>query len=358
MAWGLSWLGLGLTWDGARRDVPGVVGLGAGLLVLAAAAKPNALAALPLVAVAVLLAERRGVIVGAMVAGGLLALPVAWLTLPTATPWLAAQAVGTTGGSASLGAMIVKQGRLPLVVGLAILTAGLARSRPAAAATVLVLLGAAVVIATRGERLHPRHLLPLCFGLVAVASLASRSRVAAVALVALALADTIGWSHAFADQRAEHLDTAPSAAPSLPWPTYREPTWSVFYESSTPGAISLMAHATDATGGVVLLPLVDRRESHATAAAAVAGHASIVLTFSRCCRRDEPVTDCSERLAAALRASPASAILPTQSRAVPEAHRPLAEALLTTLRPRSRRSTERWQVVTGSGDGPMPCASR
>ncbi len=358
VAWGLAWLGLGLTWDAAERDAPRWAGLGAGLLVLAAAAKPTALAALPLVGVAVLLAKRRAVLLGALAVGGLIALIPAWLTLPTDTPWLAAQAIGAGEGSGGLGELIWQQGRLPLAAGLALLCAGAARSRPAGAAVVLVLLGAAVVLASRGERLQPRHLLPLCFGLVAVAGLLARSRAASAILVALLLADTLAWSHAFADQRAEHLDTARSALPVLPWPSYPEPAWAVFYESSTPGAIALMDHASEATGGALVLPLVDRRESHAVAAAALAGHPAVVLTRDRCCGQDEAAQACADRLVADLKASPASAILPGQSRAVPEAHRPLAEALLLALSPRHRRAAERWRVVTGAGDGPLPCAAR
>lgn len=358
VAWGLAWLGLGVTWDAARRDAPSGAGLGTGLLVLAAAAKPTALAALPLVVPALLLTQRRAVLLGAMAAGGLLALIPAWLTLPTDTPWLAAQALGVGESSGGLWGLVAQQGRLPLAVGLALLCAGLARSRPATACMVLVLVGAGVVAVSRGERLQPRHLLPLCFGLVVSCSLLSRSRAASAVLVALLLADTVAWSHAFADQRAEHLDVARSALPGLPWPRYPEPAWAVFYESSTPGALALMTHATAARGGALILPLVDRRESHASAAAALAGQPVIVLTQARCCRQDETTRTCADRLVSALRASPASAILPSQSRAVPEGHRPLAEALLTALSPRHRRAAERWRVVAGAGDGPLPCADR
>ncbi len=359
VAWGLCWLGMGLTWDGARRDALVAVGLGGGLLLLAAAARPTALAAVPLVAVAVLLTERRGAFVGALLVGGLIALLPAWLTLPTDTPWLATQATETSAGRAGFWAMLSEQGRLPLAVGLGVLVAALSRSRPGGVAVALVVLGVTAVALSRGERLQPRHLAPLCFSLVAVGGLlAGRSRAAGAALVVLALSDSLAWSHAFAEQRAEHLGTAPAALPAPPWPTYPPPEWSVFFESSTPGALELMAHAAAASGGAVVLPLIDRRESHATAAAAVAGHPSIVLTPARCCRDADSAESCAERLVAALHASPAAAILPAQSRAVPESSRPLAEALLSELNPRRRRSAERWLVVTGSGTGPLPCASR
>ena len=362
VAWGLCWLGIGLTWDGAERTAPGAVALGAGLVVLGAAAKLTALSAAPLVVLALFVAEENRLRLGlAMVLGSAVALLLAGLTLPTTAPWATEQALQQSAALAVLVGLPTKtpQGVLPMAVGMAVLGAVLSpRRRVAGAAVALVVIGFVAIASARGERLQPRHLLPLSFGLVIpAAALAARVRGLAVVMVVVALLDTLAWGHAWAELRATHLETAAFQAPRPPWPTYEPPAWTVFHESSTPGAIALMTLASEGDGGVVGLPLADRRESHLEAAAAIVGQPSRVLTTARCCQTGEAIEACAVRVQSDLLASGARLILPGNSVAVPEVHRDFAAALMAQQRSR-RRSSARWQVVAGRGDGPLPCTGR
>lgn len=363
VAWGLAWLGLGLSWDGAHRSRHGLAALGAGLVVLGAAAKPTALAAAPLLLPALLLAEReRWRLCLAMAAGALVALLPAWLTLSTSTPWMSPQAVAAVSSSGIVAVFteLAPQGRLPVVLLLGVIGAPLCRRRPAALVALgVVILGAILIADARGERLQPRQLLPLCFGLlVPIAAMAERSRAVLAALVLLAAVDTLSWGHAFADQRSTYLQTDAFPLPRVPWPTYPEPAWVVFHESSTPGALELMALAADVTAGAVALPLTDRRESHLEAAAATLGQPVRILTPGRCCRRGEAVADCAVRVADDHRASRATAIVPGKRFAVPPDQRDFADALILALIPRRDHIRRRWLVVAGQGEGPMACTSR
>lgn len=181
-------------------------------------------------------------------------------------------------------------------------------------------------------------------------------RLLAGLLVVLCAADTLSWAAAWTAQRAQYLETAPLAVPALLAERYPEPAWVVFHESSTPGAVELMSLA--GSGPVAGLPLTDRRESHLEAAAAIAGHPWRILTTARCCRRGEALEACAARVAEAAHTSAGRTILPGKHFAVPAEHRAWAKALSAALFPRPDRRRQRWRVVEGQGEGPLPCAVR
>lgn len=371
VAWGLSWLGVGLAWQARPRPAA----LGAALLVLAVAAKPSALPLAPLALFSPFLlasdasaASRRALLL-ALAGGALLAVPLALLSQPPHTPWLAGELSslsappsgwqeklertwGLSGQSAVLGGLLL----LALLAGLL----PPQRHRWLRLLVVLLtLLLALGVVAVRGDRLQPRHLLPLSLGLLAPAAVLAAlppPRLGAVLGLALALlagADSLRWAQAWSGQREAHIDLAPARLPRLPAPRHHDPDdldWSIFFESSVPGAVALMQLAAASPGPAVVAPLQDRREAHFAVAAALAGHPWAVLGSRRCCLSDEPLEGCAQRVAQALQDAGARVVFPNKILSIPQEEQAFVAAVQGRLLPRPPRRQTRWISV----DAPAP----
>jgi hypothetical protein len=379
LAWGLSWLGLGLAWRAGGRDRHGLLALGSGLLALGVAAKASALPVLLLLPLAPFFGHptasappaRRLVQLPAALLGLGLGAALGWLAQGS-LPWLGAQAAagpatGTPWWRAvfDLGGAGLPQGSFPLLILLACLGAGLmARRRPlgllvlALALTSLLLVGG-----LRAERLQPRHLLPASLGLIAlVAALEGQRwrRVGAVALGLLCAAgtlDSLAFATAFSQQRERFALTAPDRLPSVPTPfaqRYAALPWAVLFESSLPGVAELLS-IPDGGSSVASVVYQERRDVHLELACLEAGVPYRRLSQQRCCQRDQGLEACAAEVVAGLDAAGALLVLPGKDEVVSPEERPFARAVRAASG-RPPRRPARWWSIEGSGQGgALPC---
>ncbi len=381
LAWGLSWLGLGLSWWSGARDRAIAMAVGAALVALGAAVKASALPVLPLLVLAPCLsrpntprpAVRRLVALGLSVSLGLgLGAALGWLAQGS-QPWLVAQAVtGSTQGAPwwrpvlALGAAGVPQGSFPLLALLACLGAGLsARRRPLVLAVLLVSLALLLAVgASRGERLQPRHLLPASLGpIVLIAALARlrwrRIGAGALALICLlGLLDSLAFTAAFSQQRQRFALTAPARLPPVPAAfarRYEALPWVLLHESSLPGVAELLALPLRDSAAVASVVYEERRDVHLELAVLQASRPYRRLAEHRCCRPGQDLEVCAAGVLAQLDRAGALLVLPGKDEAVEAEERAFARALRGALARPPRRPT-RWWTVQGQGSGgPLPC---
>lgn len=381
-AWGLSWLGLGLSWWACTCRRYGLVVLGALLLALGVATKASALPVVLLLPIGPWLrslegaSERSGpgrlALVLALLVGLALGAVLGWACQSAGQPWLAPQAVASQGGGwllavLSLGERGAVHGSFPLLLGLAALgTVLFARRQPMVLVVLaLSLLTLAVVGEARAERLQPRHLLPASVGLVVlVAALGAwrRLRWAAPlvmgALCCLALLDGLAFAQAFSAQRERFALTEPSRLPGMPTVfahRYPELPWAVLYESSLVGVAPLLDLPDEATTAVASPPYQERRDAHLEVASLQLGAAYRRLTEERCCTRDQDLQACASEVVQALDAAGALLVLPGKLEVVAQEDRAFAQALEQGLGVTTRRPA-RWRAILGTGSGgELPC---
>ena len=383
-AWGLAWLGLGLSWWACAQRRGGLAALGALLLALGVAVKASALPVLVLLPLAPWLKARaeptgpRGhgpaLLSAAMLLGLGIGAGLGWALQGPEQPWLGAQAVDRSlAGSGWLLALVAMgerglvQGSFPVLVVLAGLGAVvLVRRQPLALAVLaLSLVALAVIGEARAERLQPRHLLPASVGLVALVAALSRWRrprwVAPVALGLLcgvAVMDSLAFAHAFSQQRERFAQTRTARLPPVPGVLlnrYGALPWTLFYESSISGVAELVALPGTAPGGVASPSYQERRDVHLELATLQAGAPYRRLGADRCCLMGQDRAACAAEVVRALDAAGALLVLPGKLEVVTPDDRAFARLLQQALGGAARRPT-RWRVVRGTGSGgELPC---
>lgn len=379
-AWGLSWLGVGLAWLGARSERDRYSVAAGAVATLGAACKASALPALLLLPFAMALdpgtwrARLRRV--GALAAGGVLA----WAILPTAVgadPYFGGAgdlAVGPVLGLeciARLPDLQMPQGRFFLMFFVAGLAALPGRRHPVRAGVLAVTMaGLAWTAGVLGPNLHPRHLVAGSLGLLLLAGAAVGQchrpgwvRIGALGL-GLAFAgfhalDTVGFARAWDAQRAQHLDIRQTNLPPVPalW-TERYPTLArtMFMDETEPGALALMDWSAE-PGGVITVVLRDRRQAHARVAAAAAGEQAHVLHRGLCCPDHIPLETCATDVATAALASGSRLVLPVRPEGLDPYEQPWVEALMAAAKDQRRADSHQrwWTAWRARSDGPVPC---
>ncbi len=392
-SWGLLWFGVGLAWWGARmgpRALP-LVALGGGLAALGVAVKFAAAPALAYLAIAPLLAVRRGVGqgIGVTIAIGL----GVWLL----TPWLSPPPGGPDARLADLQWEHVVEGlrRLDtldaterMAEGLfdelwVLALVGAALPGRAWLPRVALLVGGAALVALPASSWNvgydvgyrPRWALPSGLGFVVLAAaavalplrrlrlLGGLRHLPGVGLAAYAACDGLAFLHAWSEHRVAHEEAAPLTAwipPERFTDRYADQAELGWWSTSTEDGIGLYTLAGTAPSGGLMLPMLqDGRESHALLGAAVAGvWPAVASSPELCCEGGEAREACAQRVVAALDAAGAMIIVPADPAArcasgVAAWSSSLYNAA-TELGP--FRQSGAWFVWTGSGSGgDMPC---
>jgi len=410
MAWGLSWLGIGVAWVSARRGPLGLVGVlvGAALALMGAAVKFTALPAAAFLFIAPLLVEgqRRKRRAGAITCGLVAAVGIAYVAfrpvldggyvdapLGISPRLLLSGAVvlvetmmmepeglvfGALGGLALVGALLPSRGPT------------LGRWPQRAALAVLGIVVVAFTGHTLDDKIRGRFLVVTSFPIIVLAGCATAVVQRAVeraisigplerwrvlgwlvpcAVVSLLLQDTLGFTHAWSRLRETKEGANPS---SLPHPAS---VWEEHYRSLSPislqdvsgiGGIDLAALGTSAPdAGVLVVPLRDEREFILLAHAALAGKTNVQLDPDVCCDDPTLLAACAMDLVTQVDEAGARLVLPYSegqgSRGnIEDGKFSEWTALLIEEAGESLvRDGRWWLVMDGSGQGgPTPCASR
>ena len=391
-AWGLVWFGVGLAWvaaTGTARALP-LVAVGAFAAALGAAIKLSAAPALGYLALAPLLALKRGLLHALLVAALLAAGVVPMLD------WLASSG----GPSTELGAIRLEHVREGLAR-LAVLgpeerqfegafrelfwlsVVGAALPGRAWVPRVLLLGVGLVAIALPPSTLNleysigyrprwatPSGLAPVVLAACAVALPLRRLRLLGpirylpgVALAVLAAGDALAQLQAWDRHRVEHEDAVPWsgwAATDRFAARYGSQGQLGWWSTSTREGIALFELAATAPPGGLMIPMLqDSRESHAVLGAVSEGVWPAITTRQQsCCVSGEGKRACAARVAAELDAAGGMLIVPGKpGERCFQGEGPWSSALYNAAKELGDFEQHGgWHAWRGSGSGgPFPC---
>jgi len=366
LAWGLAWLGVGLTWWGASEGRRAVAALGAGLVVLALTTKATAAPALALLPLCVLFDRNRrtllplliGLAVGAVV-GGLLA--------PDGLPWFEgrgnvepAAAVRSPHALAAwrLGERGMHQGALALATAGALAASLIRRSVTTSALLAFTLLLLAAIGVLRGDLLQPRHLITPALGLLLLVTCLPRPALWLPLLVPLAALDTLGFATAWQGQRADRIavEGFTPPVPEVFVARHAALPQGVFGAASHELALQLAAAGESAPKrGVVTVQMQDRRQAHLHVGALLADRPTGTLTAAACCRHATDLRACAaaavdQALAAGLRV-----VVPRRTNLDDAREQAFAQGVADALPVTGRARRKSLLKRDGGGDGALPC---